>query len=344
MRLSWVAAWLAAAALPMAAAGASLKVGDAAPALSVAEWVKGKPVDPAKSAGDALVVVEFWATWCGPCRTSIPHLSNIQSYFKERVTIVGVTAEPAEVVRQFLRSWDRRMQYTVACDRDGKSTEAYMEAAGVEGIPHAFAIRGGKLVWHGHPLELDEQLETLTGDKGWKKERERLAERDQSRERSARKASEAIEAEKWDEALAALDELLGQDAEDFDALMQKYFILAVKKRDAKAAAAVGALAVEKCNDGNLLGDVAYSILIEEEFRPVRDRQLALRMAEKAAKLTDSRDMAILSTLARAKYDNGMIEDAIKIAESALLKTSDVDLQQELEESLKLYRTAAAMKK
>ena len=56
------------------AAKADLKVGDPAPPLSVSKWVKGTPnkLTPGK-----VHVVEFWATWCGPCKATIPHITEL---------------------------------------------------------------------------------------------------------------------------------------------------------------------------------------------------------------------------------------------------------------------------
>jgi len=54
----------------------ALGVGDRAPALSVKQWVVNKPVT-ARSVRGKVLVVEFWATWCGPCRTTIPHLNKL---------------------------------------------------------------------------------------------------------------------------------------------------------------------------------------------------------------------------------------------------------------------------
>ncbi|HOK96152.1 MAG TPA: redoxin domain-containing protein, partial [Anaerohalosphaeraceae bacterium] len=130
---------------------------DAAP-LDGLVWLKGQPVrfQPQK-----VYVVEFWATWCGPCRQSIPHLTQLQKQFKEKgVTVIGISNESAETVRSFVKKMGDQMDYTVAVDKDGKAGKNYMEAYGQNGIPTAFIVDGaGKIVWLGHPLNgMDEVL------------------------------------------------------------------------------------------------------------------------------------------------------------------------------------------
>lgn len=145
-------------------ASAANKLGDAAPALQVAEWVKGQPVDLAGGRSNTLTVIEFWATWCPPCRTTIPHLSALQAKFKDRgVVIVGISGEDAEKVRPFVAEQGDKMAYTVAIDNGNRTAVDYMTAFGVEGIPHAFVVdRQGRIAWHGHPMEgLDQVLEQL---------------------------------------------------------------------------------------------------------------------------------------------------------------------------------------
>src|SRR5215470_10631086 len=99
-RIPWVLAVLAGWAVT-ASAAEQLGVGDAAPKLEVKEFVKGEPVkqfDKGK-----IYVVEFWATWCPPCRESIPHLTGLQKKHKDVVFIgVSVSERDPKGVKPFV--------------------------------------------------------------------------------------------------------------------------------------------------------------------------------------------------------------------------------------------------
>jgi len=98
------------------------------------------------------LLVEFWATWCPPCRKSIPHLNEIYSKYRSKgLEIVGITDENEATVKKFQRQVP--MDYSVAVN----TPQSVYEQFGIEGIPTAFLVdKGGKIVWTGHPMELTE--------------------------------------------------------------------------------------------------------------------------------------------------------------------------------------------
>src|ERR1041384_829893 len=153
----------AALALDAHAAGS---LGDPAAPLVISEWVKGKPVDLAAAKGKEVVVVEFWATWCPPCRASIPHLTEMQKKFKD-VRFVGVSDEEVATVKKFVEKMGDKMDYAVAVDKERKTSAGYMEAYGIGGIPHAFIVdKQGKIIWNGHPMSgLEQVLEQVVAGK-----------------------------------------------------------------------------------------------------------------------------------------------------------------------------------
>jgi thiol-disulfide isomerase/thioredoxin len=96
------------------------------------------------------VLVEFWATWCPPCRKSIPHLNQLYSKYRSKgLEIVGITDENEATVKKFQQQVP--MDYNVAIN----TPQSVYKQFGIEGIPTAFLVdKGGKIVWTGHPMEL----------------------------------------------------------------------------------------------------------------------------------------------------------------------------------------------
>lgn len=144
--------------LATTSAHAGLKVGDKAPSLGTMEWIKGQPVDFGKDLGKKLYLVEFWATWCPPCKVSIPLLTDLQKKYKDELTIVSVTSpDPRNsqaVVKQFVKQQGDAMGYTVAFDQTGTTSQKYLLASGAPGIPHAYLVdHKGTIVWQGSPLQ-----------------------------------------------------------------------------------------------------------------------------------------------------------------------------------------------
>jgi thiol-disulfide isomerase/thioredoxin len=116
-----------------------------APEIFVQKWVTGPPDMTGK-----FVLVDFWATWCSPCRESIPGLNRLYSKFKDRLVIIGLSDESEETVRKMKNP---RIDYYVGVDPERHSkTEV-----GVSGIPHALLIDPKGIVrFEGHPHYLDE--------------------------------------------------------------------------------------------------------------------------------------------------------------------------------------------
>jgi thiol-disulfide isomerase/thioredoxin len=142
------------------AAPVKAKRGDTAGPLKIKQWIKGAPMDPKD--GKNVYVVEFWATWCGPCRVSIPHLTELQKRFQNKgVVIVGISDEDPAKLKPFVEKMAENMNYVVACDDDYQTSASYMEAFGYNTIPTAFVIdKNGKVVWDGHPMAgLDQAIE-----------------------------------------------------------------------------------------------------------------------------------------------------------------------------------------
>ena len=135
------------------------KLGDKAWPLGEVKWIKNGPV---KMVTGQVYVLEFWATWCGPCLAGIPHLTEIQHEFKDRgVTVIGLTANDSKDLEKFVADKGDTMDYSIALAPAAKVFEtSYVKAFGVNGIPHALIIdREGIVAWRGHPMSgMDEVL------------------------------------------------------------------------------------------------------------------------------------------------------------------------------------------
>ncbi len=95
----------------------------------------GGPAITTEGLKNRVVVVDFWAVWCVPCRLSMPALSAMQArYGAQGLTVLSITTDPVERAATFAR--DLALRTTVAVDKEGETTRLY----GVSVLPTSFVL------------------------------------------------------------------------------------------------------------------------------------------------------------------------------------------------------------
>ncbi len=112
-----------------------------APEIVVEKWLTEKPDFKGK-----FVLVDFWATWCGPCRRAIPELNTFHKKYKDRLVVMGVSKQVEGEVRGMKTPVIDYYSAIDTQDRMGGELK-------IKGIPHIILIDPEGIVrWEGFPL------------------------------------------------------------------------------------------------------------------------------------------------------------------------------------------------
>ena len=334
-------------ALPASAQdGTPLTIGSEAPVPAIERFVRGS--EPAWFEPGKTYVIEFWATWCGPCRMSMPHISDVAEKYAGKVVVVGVSDEPVDRVTAFLEKdeWKQKARYNLATDPDRSTHGQYMKAAARSGIPCAFLVKDGKVQWIGHPMEMDGPLAQVL-DGSWdaaafKAEFEREAA--EARKQMARREaiSKARKAGDWDTIFRMLDEDIAAADEGARVLVQtqKFELLLTDAGRPEDGYRLGRQIMAAAKDEpSVLNSLAWFVVDNPKVRQ-RDVAFALEAAKAAVAASGGDDPAILDTLARAGWESGDKAKAVETQRKAVEKASG-EMASELSETLEKYRSGDA---
>jgi thiol-disulfide isomerase/thioredoxin len=319
-----------------------LQVGDPAPPLKATKWLQGQEVkafEPGK-----VYVVEFWATWCGPCLVMMPHLGELQAEYKDKgVTFIGFSAKDPNnteaKVAAMVKKRGPKLKYTFAYADDRDTYAGWMTAAGRNGIPCSFVVDGaGKVAYIGHPMYLDVVLPRVV--KGtWDAEKGK-AELD----KVEKEVNGVFAALRGADAKASLKALADFEAKNPALAKVPYFVapklnLQVKEGMLNEARKFAGEVVERAarqDDSMMLRSVSAALRSPAAKENKGLLALSLKAAEAALKAEGDGDAFALLNLAQAHFANGDRAKAREYGEKAL-KAADSDrLKKYVEQQVKLF--------
>jgi thiol-disulfide isomerase/thioredoxin len=339
-------------------------IGVKAPELKVAKWFKGKPVT--KFEKGKVYVVEFWATWCGPCKASIPHLTEMAKKYKGKADFVGVsvwenpngTWAPGtfDKITAFVKDFGAKMDYNVAADgQDAFMAENWMTAASQNGIPTAFIVdQAGEIAWIGHPMMgLDEAVGDVVAKKfdkaafkakfsaGQEAQKKEMALAAQRKE-LLKPMNDALKAGNFTEAIGHLDNVAAKHPEMAKGLAMTKFNILLRSDEAEAMKYASTTSETLLKDDPMmLNQIAWNLVDDASKIKKPDYDVAIKLALRACEITKYEDPMILDTLAYAYFKGGQIDKAIEFQEKAVAgldkAQADEQTKKEIKDRLAMFK-------
>jgi thiol-disulfide isomerase/thioredoxin len=311
---------------------AALKVGDPAPKLQTGKFLQGEPVKEFEKG--KVYLVEFWATWCAPCKENVPHISELDKKFKDKgLVIIGqdVWEDDDDDVKKFIKEMGDKMTYRVALDdksesEKGRMSVAWMDAAKETAVPMMFIVANNEVAWMGRPRFLKEKTleEILAGKYDVKKAAQEYARKKEAEEKSNAAFEEfekAVTAKEWDKAETSLQAMEKvetvndeQDRPDIEMMRLK---MNLKKEDMAAAEAAAKRLMEKDpQDADYHSSVAWQLAIQKGASKGL-LEIAKKEGLRAVELSKGKDPDILDTMARVHFANGEKDEAVATEQKAI---------------------------
>lgn len=334
--------------------GLELTILDDAPDFEISHWVKGEKVNG--FAEGKVYVMEFWATWCGPCKASMPHISELQEEYGDKVTFIGVSDEPLATVVNFLckeqsegKLWNDVIKYTLTTDPDESVKKDYFRAAGQRGIPCAFIIgKDSKIQWIGHPMSIEKPLAAVVNDEWdalpYKKEFEDGIKSEIIAQKNMAILNKSRKEKDWDTWLTTIDEIIGDGSpSSYNYQIMKFEVMVGEMNKPKEGYKYGTkLMKQHWDKSSVMNSLAWYV-VDDKAVMERDLDFALKAAERGCELTDNEDAAILDTLARVHYEKGDLVQAVKWQQKAADNTDEGPMGDSIREVLTKYQNELKQK-
>ena len=306
----------------------TLKVGDKAPMIQVDETIQGE----LPKAGQPYVL-EFWATWCGPCKKSIPHLNDLHNRLGSKgMVILGISDESKDKVKKYVRQKGKNMSYPIAiCKKDKGVQSSFFKAAGRKGIPSAFVVGAdGKVKWIGNPLdpEFDKVVVAVSGGR-YDPVLQRKAD---PKIEAARRAAKI---RNFKQAYGHMDEVIALDNMVFiDVAMDKYRMMLDEEKNEAAANAFADSMIQMYASKPQALEALGMFLASDPDISKNDTARARIVADMLIS-QKPRDVSSLSTSAAVAYHSGDFDRAVREQKMAWMYAEPM-AKPELKASLDKY--------